>query len=115
MKTLFLSITLTLFIVTSAQAHDAKLHQGPMLKGELISLKNDKASIKTSEGEVTILLSPETKFEAGMEGKKAEKTDLKQGQQLMVMGHKLEDGEFAAAEVIMHEKADSYDHHSMNK
>ena len=114
MRTPFLILALSLLIGTSAQAHDAKLHKAPMLSGVITSLQNDKVSIKTDKGEVLIALMPETKYEAGMDGKKAERANLKVGQELMVMGHKLEDGEFAAAEVIIHEKTDSHDHRSMN-
>lgn len=106
-KTLLTTIVLMMALSGNAFAHDAKSHKGPMIEGKLVSIEKDRASLETDKGKVMVTLSPETKFEVGMDGEKGERSQLKEGQYLMVMGHKLESGEFAASEVMMHEEKES--------
>ena len=106
MKQLLLpSVVLFLSLTTSAFAHDEKLHKGPMIEGKLLSISGDIAFVETKGGKVSVALSSETKFEAGTEGNAAKKSDLKEGQHVMVSGHKLESGELAATGVMIHSES----------
>jgi len=122
-RSAFYFLTVVLF-ATPVFAHDAALHKGPMIQGKLASIQGDKAQLDTGKEKVTVLLTSETKFEAGEEGKPATKADLKPGSDLMVHGHKLDSGEFGATEVLInaghhdegeehtHEGADAHPHDS---
>lgn len=106
MNRLFLSFLmgLNILVCSSAFAHDASLHKGPMLVGELVSLDGDKAIVETDKGKTEVVLDSDTKFQNGTtKGVAADINSLKQGQHLTVMGHRLESGEFAATEVMIHE------------
>ena len=107
-KSLLIAIILSMTLSSVAFAHDSKSHKGPMLEGKLTSLENDRASLETDKGKVIVTLSPETKFEVGMDGEKGERKLLKEGQYLMVMGHKLESGDFAATEIMIHEAKETH-------
>src|SRR4051794_10436140 len=99
------NLLLTAPLITSfafaayAFAHDAKFHKGPMIEGELTSLQNDHATVKTEKESVPIIISSGTRFEMGVEGKAASKNDFKVGQTVLVNGHKLETGEMVATEI----------------
>lgn len=111
MKNFLLIIAFLIIVVDYTYAHDAKDHKGSMIEGTLILLEKDKASIKTEKGNLSITFMPETKFEVGIEGVKGERSQLKEGQYLMVMGHKLKSGDFAATEVMMHEEKEASTDH----
>ena len=101
MKTLLSSFLFLLFFAVPAVAHDKKFHKGPMIEGKLLSVQGEKAEVQTQTEKVTVLLSPDTKYETGAEGQVATKADLQAGCALMVYGHKLESGEFGATEVMI--------------
>ena len=102
MKRLMHALIAIALLVAPAFAHDPKLHKGPKVEGRVVSVKGNQLEVGTNDGTVAVTLSPETKYEQGAEGKKAEKSVLKEGQHVMVSGHKLESGEFAASEVMIH-------------
>ena len=116
MKNILLCLTTLFLTVSPAAAHDGKEHKEPMVEGTLTSLTGDKASLKTEKENLTLLLVPETKFEFGMEGKAAKRSDVKTGQYLMVHGRKIGSGEFQATEVMIHDAPDAKepDHKSMD-
>lgn len=102
MKRLLCALLVTLLIASPALAHDAKLHKGATVAGKVLSLKGDRLEVGTDAGSVAVTLFPETAYESGADGEKATKAALKEGQHVMVSGHKLESGAFAATEVMMH-------------
>ena len=92
----------TILFATPALAHDPKLHKGPQVEGKVVSVKGDRLEVGTATGVVAVTLSPETTYELGMDGQKGAKSALKDGLEVMVSGHKLGSGEFAASEVMIH-------------
>ena len=89
-----------------AFAHDPKLHKGPKVEGKVVSVTADRLKVATKGGTVAVTLTPETKYEKGEEGEKTAKDTLRAGQHVMITGHKLESGELAAADVMIHADAD---------
>ena len=110
MKRLLLIFFATLIFINPALAHDKEAHKGPKIEGKLLSLQGNKAEVQTASRKVTVLLSAETKYELGAEGKPSTKTELKPGSDVMVHGHKLETGEFGATEIMINAAA-SGGHH----
>lgn len=102
MKRLIHTLIATALFASPALAHDPKLHKGPKVEGEVTSVTGNRLQVGTQGGTVTVILTPETKFEQGEAGAKAAKSDLKEGRHVMVSGRKLGSGEFAAAEVMIH-------------
>lgn len=107
MKRLIPLLAATVLVATPALAHDPKLHRGPQVEGKVVSLKGDELEVGTRDGNVAVALSSETKYERGTVGEKATKGDLQAGDRVMVSGHKLESGKFAAAEVMIHGDQDT--------
>lgn len=101
MKRLIHTLIATALFATPALAHDPKLHKGPKVEGEVISVTGNRLEVGTKGGAVAVTLTPETKFEQGEGGAKAAKSDLKEGRHVMVSGRKLGSGEFAASEVMI--------------
>ena len=103
--------------VSSAEAHDARLHKGKPTKGEVVSVEANGLTLKTATGTTTVTWREETKFERG--DKQATREDLKPGDQVSVFGTKLPTGELVAREVLLpatDSKGDSHTHHaSQNK
>lgn len=122
MKRLLLMFFATLIFISPVLAHDKEAHKGPKIEGKLLSLQGNKAEVQTKSQKVTVLLSAETKYELGAEGKPSTKTELKPGSDVMVHGHKLESGEFGATEIMINAAAsgehdddgddEGADHHS---
>jgi len=111
MKRIILALCTTLLLASPAFAHDPKLHKGPKVEGKVVSLKGDHLEVATKDGTVSVTLSPETKYEQGATGEQATKSALKEGEHVMVVGHKLESGEIAASEVMVHaESGHPHDH-----
>ena len=95
------SLLATLFLSTPALAHDSKLHTGPKVEGEVVSLTESRLGVGTTEGVVAVSLSPETTVERGEGGEKVGRAALKPGQHVVVNGHKLAGGELAASSVLI--------------
>jgi hypothetical protein len=98
MKRVIYMLIATALSATSALAHDPKLHTGPKVEGKVISIKGDRLEVGSKDGVVAVTLSPETTYG----GPKAARSALKPGQEVMVSGRNLANGEFAAAEVMIH-------------
>jgi hypothetical protein len=102
---IILLLVLLLSVVPASYAHDEKMHQGPMTEGVVESVSGDKLQLKTEKGSIAVAIVKETKVEMGMGGTPAAKEDIRVGDYLMVAGHKLESGELAAGEIMIHRKA----------
>jgi hypothetical protein len=102
-KVIASTLVALLLVSSPAFAHDTKSHKGPMVEGKLTLLQNDRAEIQTEKGKTLVIFVAETKFETGMDGKAGTRSDLKVGQNIMISGHKLESGEFAATEIMIHD------------
>lgn len=102
-KNFFITLFFLVLIVTgSAYAHDAKLHRGKPLEGIATVVTASSITVKGESTETIVTLIPETKYEAGMEGAPAIKSDLKVGSTVMVYSTKLESGDLVAKEIILH-------------
>lgn len=91
-----------LFFASTTLAHDAALHKGTMIEGTIKSVRANEMQLKTEEGIVLVHLSANTKFEFSKDGKEAPRHALREGEQVMVFGHKLENGALGATEVMVH-------------
>lgn len=112
MKRICYALLTTLLVASPALAHDPKLHKGPKVSGKVVSVKGDRLEVGTDSGPVAVTLTPETSYESGTDGGKATKAALKEGQTVMVSGHKLESGAVAASEVMIHGADDESKPHS---
>lgn len=106
MKRLIHAVIATALLATPALAHDPKLHKGPKVEGKVVSVKGDRLEVGTERGPVAVYLTDETKYEQGAAGAKAARGALREGQRVMVSGHRLASGKFAASEVMVHADAD---------
>lgn len=91
-----------LLFASTAFAHDAALHKGPMIEGAIKSVRANEMQLKTEEGIVLVHLSVNTKFEFANDGQEAPRHALREGERVMVYGHKLENGALGATEVMIH-------------
>lgn len=112
MKRILYAFLATLLLASPALAHDPKLHKGPKVSGKVVSIKGDRLEVGTDNGPVAVTLTPETAYESGTDGGKATKASLKEGQTVMVSGHKLESGALAASEVMIHGDEDESKPHT---
>ena len=100
MRRLLLSIPLAIALAVGvAGAHDAKLHKGKPVEGEIVSVDGQKLELKTAGGVVPVTLSAKTKYEHGSQT--VTKTHLKKGAHVSVFGTKLATGEMAAREIVI--------------
>lgn len=99
---LYIHMLLTTALMASpALAHDPKLHRGAKVVGKVISVTGNRVEVETTSGTVAVTLYPETSYEQGDAGVDAAKVMLQPGQHVMVSGHKLESGDFAATGVMI--------------
>jgi hypothetical protein len=109
MRGLLLSIPLAWALLTGpAGAHDAKLHKGKPVEGEIVSIDGAKLELKTAAGVVPVILQEKTKYEHG--NKAVNRTHLKKGGRVSVFGTKLPTGEMAAREILINGPAEHADH-----
>lgn len=99
-----LSAVLLLGFVSAAYAAEGKMEQGTMIEGTVESVSGDLLRLKTSGGAAVVKVVKETKVVMGMNGPAAAKEDIQAGDFLMISGRKLESGEFAADEIMIHRK-----------
>lgn len=83
-------------------AHDEKLHKGKSTDGKVLTIEGDSIEVKTEKGTVVVSVMTETNYELGTKGKPAKKSDLKEGDFVMVSGPKLESGKIAAKAIMIH-------------
>ena len=102
--------TVSLLTPALVLAHDASKHKGKATTGEITTVSNDRFEMKTTTGNVTVAFSTKTKFEHG--NQVVDKTHLKQGEKVSVIGTKLPNGELVAREVLLGTSA-PVDHSAM--
>ena len=88
-----------LFLAALVWAHDPKLHKGPVTTGVVASVAADGFELKTKTGAIKVTYTKTTKFEHG--NAVVDKTHLKKGDSVSVIGTKLPTGELVAKEVLM--------------
>ncbi len=99
-RRLFATLLLVGLVIPAAlRAHDPSKHKGRPVKGEILSVAQDRFELKTGKGTKTVLLSEKPKIENGdAEGSVA---DLKKGRQVTVFGTTLASGEVVAHEIVL--------------
>jgi hypothetical protein len=80
-------------------AHDADQHKGTPTEGQITSIAADRMVMKTAQGNLTVMLNKDTKFEHGDQA--ADRGHFKAGDKVSVFGTKLATGELVAKEVVM--------------
>ena len=88
-----------LLVVALGWAHDPKLHKGNKTEGVVTSVAADSFELKTKTGNLKVTFSGTTKFEHG--NAKVDKSHLKKGDTVSVIGTKLPTGELVAKEVLL--------------
>ncbi|MSV29769.1 MAG: hypothetical protein EXQ52_13635 [Bryobacterales bacterium] len=92
-------VTLALLASAGVWAHDAKLHKGKVIEGEITSVGVDSFELKTPAGTIKVAFSSKTKFEHGKDT--VDKSHLVKGDHAGVIGTKLPTGELVAKEVLL--------------
>jgi hypothetical protein len=99
-RRLALAVTAAMLLIgttTQLAAHDDKIHKATI--GEVAAANADGLDLKTKDGTVKVKYSSKTTFERS--SKPAEKSGVKQGERVGVIGSKLPTGELMASEVIL--------------
>ena len=114
-RVITMALTIGLSTVCGLYAHDAKLHKGKSTTGEILSVAADRLEIRTPAGTVKISFTEKTKFEHGKEA--VDKTHLKIGDTISVIGTKLPSGELVAKEILLGvtKPSDKMDHSKMGQ
>lgn len=99
MKNFSLGLAALALLLGSLQlgAHDDKIHKATV--GEVAAATADGLDLKTKDGTVKVRYSSKTTFE--LNGKPADKSGVKRGDRVGVIGSKLPTGELMAREVIL--------------
>ncbi len=92
-------VTLALLATAGVWAHDAKLHKGKVIEGEITSVGAGGFELKTRTGTIKVAFSSKTKFEHGKDT--VDKSHLAKGDRAGVIGTKLPTGEIVAREVLL--------------
>src|ERR1051325_2603483 len=93
------AVFLVALLAPLAAAHDPRLHQANAVTGEVLSIAPASFELKTKTGNWKVTFTAATKFEHGKAT--VDKTHLKKGDQVGVLGTKLPNGELAAKNVIL--------------
>jgi len=89
-----------LIVSSSALAHDSN-HHGRPVAGKIASVNDQGFVLSTDDGPVQITVTGTTSYGKGEA--KAERTDLRVGEEVLVYGTKLESGELVAKDVHLTE------------
>lgn len=100
-KSIITTLSLCLFI-SPVFAHDGVKHEGKPVEGKVTSFSGMKMDVATDKGPIEVTFEPNTKFELGMKGEKGKKSDIEQGDFVIVEGTKLSSKEVSATEVMIH-------------
>src|SRR5581483_6815319 len=85
--------------VSTAYAHDVRLHKGKPTVGTVESLSDNGLTLKTAKGNTPVTFQEKTKFERG--DAQASAQEIHPGDQVTVFGTKLPSGELVAREVLL--------------
>lgn len=85
------------FLCTALSAHDDKIHKATI--GEAAAVAADGLELKTKTGVVKVKYSSRTKFER--DKKPVDRSNVRTGEALGVIGNKLPTGELMAIEVLL--------------
>jgi hypothetical protein len=96
---MILGVVALLTTFTLANAHDERLHGKNALTGEIVSSTTDSFQLKTKTETVTVKYSSRTKFE--LNKKEVDKSQVRIGDRVGVIGPKLPTGELMASQVIL--------------
>jgi hypothetical protein len=100
MRRTLLNTSIALVILaTAAWAHDPRLHQANAFTGQVMSVGSGSFDLKTKTGNWKVTYSATTTFEHGKA--KVDKTHLKKGDTVGVIGTKLPNGELVAKQVLL--------------
>ena len=99
MNRLYTLLMLCLLAPASIWAHDEQLHKPNAVTGEIASVADDSFQLKTKTDTIKVTFSSKTKFEHGKEA--VDKSHLKKGEPVGVIGTKLPTGELVAKEVLL--------------
>ncbi|MCZ2075682.1 MAG: hypothetical protein LC130_11870 [Bryobacterales bacterium] len=93
------TVTVTLLLLGCMQlmAHDDKIHKATV--GAVAAATADGFDLKTKTGIVKVKYSSKTKFERNE--KPAEKSHMRQGERVGVIGSKMPTGEIMANEILL--------------
>lgn len=92
-------LALALLAPVTAWAHDPKLHKGNSITGEIASVTSHGFELKTATGNIKVTFSGKTTFEHGKDT--VDKSHLRKGDRVGVIGTKLPSGELVAREVLL--------------
>lgn len=89
----------TLLLTGLCWAHDPKLHKGKATTGVVAAVNAESFDLKTQAATIKVTLNSKTKFEHGDAA--VDKSHLKKGDNVSVIGTKLPTGELVAKEVLL--------------
>lgn len=114
-RAMSIALTLGLATVCGLNAHDASLHKGKATTGEIVTVATDRLELKTPAGMVKVSFTEKTKFEHGKVV--VDKTHLKTGDTISVVGTKLPSGELVAKDILVgvSQPTDKMDRSKMGK
>ncbi|HEY9250683.1 MAG TPA: DUF5666 domain-containing protein, partial [Rariglobus sp.] len=92
-------VAAALLLTASAWAHDPKLHKGPVTTGVVAAVSAESFDLKTKTATVKVTFTDKTKFEHG--NATVDKSHVKKGESVSVIGTKLPTGELVAKEVLL--------------
>ena len=92
-------LMLGLLAPASTWAHDERLHKPNAVTGQIVSVADDNFQLKTKTDTIKVTFSSKTKFEHGKET--VDKSHLKKGETVGVIGTKLPSGELVAKEILL--------------
>ena len=93
------ALALVLFTPLAVWAHDPRLHQANAVTGQVMSVADSSFELKTKTDNWKVTFSKTTQFEHGKQ--KVDKTHLKKGETVGVIGTKLPNGELVAKQVLL--------------
>ena len=94
-------------------AHDPKLHKGKQTTGVVAAVSDGSFDLKTGASTIKVTFDSKTKFEHGNAA--VDKSHLKKGDNVSVIGTKLPTGELVAKEVLLGVGASHPASHSTKK
>lgn len=92
-------VAAAVLLAAAGWAHDPKLHKGPVTSGVVAAVSADSFDLKTKTATIKVTYTAKTKFEHGNAA--VDKSHIKKGESVSVIGTKLPTGELVAKEVLL--------------